>query len=197
MKLGSALVAAAMAAFRHLRLLLSLVAVIGVAAMATGGVHNAAGSDRTVRSEGTEMFVPNAKIMATLRFSPGHLVVNSGDTITFTHADKTEDPHTLSIVDESDVPTDIDQVFNCGAPGTVCDEVFQLFGATPGCNDDPALCPRIVEGPGTGDGLDGRLDSLLIFPGESIEAEVSAPSGSTLHFICAIHPWMQGTIDVH
>ncbi len=190
MKLGSAVVAAAMAAFRHLRLLLSLAAVIGVAAMATGGVHNAAGSDRTVRTEGTEMFVPNAKVMATLRFSPGHLVVNSGDTLTFTHSDKTPEPHTLSIVDESDVPTEIDEVFNCGAPDTVCAEVFDLFGE----GEDP---PRVVEAPGSEPGLDARLDSLLVFPGESVEAEVSAPSGSTLHFICAIHAWMQGTIEVH
>jgi hypothetical protein len=26
---------------------------------------------------------------------------------------------------------------------------------------------------------------------------VSAPAGSVLYFVCAVHPWMQGKIIVH
>ncbi|MGH2651068.1 MAG: cupredoxin domain-containing protein, partial [Actinomycetota bacterium] len=47
-----------------------------------------------------------------------------------------------------------------------------------------------------GPGLDAPGDSLLLFPGESISASVSAPAGSTLFYLCAIHPWMQGSITV-
>jgi hypothetical protein len=36
--------------------------------------------------------------------------------------------------------------------------------------------------------------SLLFFTGESISARISAPVGSTLLYLCAIHPWMQGSI---
>jgi hypothetical protein len=30
----------------------------------------------------------------------------------------------------------------------------------------------------------------------SISIKVTAPAGTTLHFICAVHPWMQGTLKV-
>jgi hypothetical protein len=52
-------------------------------------------------------------------------------------------------------------------------------------------------------------DSILVAPqgasfptttggvvGDTASAVVSAPSGSTLHYICALHPWMQATIKV-
>jgi hypothetical protein len=45
-------------------------------------------------------------------------------------------------------------------------------------------------------GLDAPGDSLLFFAGESISATISAPAGSTLFYLCAIHPWMQGSISV-
>jgi len=163
------------------------VALAGVALL-TGGASGDT-KDKTVRSAGDEQFVPNAKIMATLRFSPGHTVIDSGATLTFEHSDKTEDPHTLSIVNADEVPTDVEGVFECGAPGTVCDEVFQLLPP-----DD--LPPPFTNGPGTGPGIDGRLDTLVVFPGESASAEVTAPSGTTLHYLCAIHAWMQGEITV-
>jgi hypothetical protein len=42
-------------------------------------------------------------------------------------------------------------------------------------------------------------DSLL-FGGEldsqSISARVTAPAGTTLYYLCALHPWMQGSIKV-
>ena len=93
------------------------------------------------------------------------------------------------IVNAAEVPGSIDDVFNCGAPDTVCDALFQLVGET----DNP---PRIIEGPGTTAGINGRLDTLVILPGETVSATVTAPSGTTLYFICAIHPWMQGRLVV-
>jgi hypothetical protein len=44
--------------------------------------------------------------------------------------------------------------------------------------------------------LDQPGDSLLLFPGESISAEVSAAAGTTVSYVCAIHPLMQGSITV-
>jgi plastocyanin len=48
-------------------------------------------------------------------------------------------------------------------------------------------------------GLDEPGDSLAIFPQgshKSISAKVSAAPGTTLYFLCALHPWMQGKIVV-
>jgi plastocyanin len=147
-----------------------------------------AGADRTVRMTGGEHFVPNAMIQATLRFAPGPLSVASGDTVTWSN--ETEEPHTVTVVEGSDVPTTIDEVFSCGAPGTPCFDAIVAHTAT-----DP---PTLVVGGGADGaaGLDGAGDSLLVFPGAQLSAKVTAASGTTLHYICAIHPWMIGSISV-
>jgi plastocyanin len=146
-------------------------AVLAALSLAALTLTTAAGgaTDKTVQTKGDETFVPNSKIMATLKFAPGHVVVNSGDTLTLQHADKTQAPHTLSIVNADEVPTTIDEVFQCA----VCEEVFGLFTAEP-------TSSAFVNAPGTGSGIDGRLDTLLVFPGESISAQVTAPAGTTL-----------------
>jgi hypothetical protein len=33
-------------------------------------------------------------------------------------------------------------------------------------------------------------------PGGTVEQVVTAKAGTTLYFMCAIHPWMQGSIKV-
>jgi plastocyanin len=168
---------------------LAVLAALSLAALALTTTASGATS-KIVRTQGNETFVPNSKVMATLKFTPGHLVVRSGDTLTLQHSDKSDEPHTLSIVNADEVPSTAEQVFGCGEPGTVCDEVFHLFPQEP-------TTATFANGPGTGPGIDGRLDTLVVFPGESISEPVTAPAGTTLSFICAIHPWMQGTIDVH
>ena len=170
------------------RLITALAAVaITVALSASAG---SAGNGRTVKTEGDELFVPNAKIQATFKFAPGHITIKSGETLTFSHGDKSQEPHTLSIVNKDEVPDSLDAVFNCGAPGTPCFDVFNQFPSEPADS-------TFLDAAGTGAGIDGRLDTLFITPGGSISAPVTAPSGSTLYFICAIHPWMQGEIDVN
>jgi plastocyanin len=161
--------------------LASLVVLIG-AAMAGS---TSAGTGRTVRTTGSEQFVPNAKIMATLRFTPGPLSVKQGETVTWENATPGE-PHTISVVAAGDVPSAIDDIFNCAICNTILGAHFP----------DPNGPPVPVVNAG-GPGLDVAGDSLVLFPDASISATISAPAGSTLHYICAIHPWMQGTINVH
>lgn len=168
----------------------ALAGAIVLTAAPASGTRDAAGAEnRSVRTEGTEVFKPNEQIASTLRFSPGHIAVKRGDSLTLRHSDETEAPHTLSIVNANEVPADIDTVFACGEPGTICDEIFSVFGQEP-----PG--PVFVEGPGTRQGIDGRLDSLFVPAGGSISEVVTAPRGTTLHFMCGIHPWMQGDIKV-
>jgi hypothetical protein len=69
-------------------------------------------------------------------------------------------------------------------PGEPCGDALEAhFGAGPVID---------VDSPG----LDAPGDSLLFFAGESISAKISAAAGSTLFYLCAIHPWMQGSIIV-
>ena len=174
----------------------SKVARLGIAAglmVATLGVFIAPGgaADRTLQTKGGNQFVANTKVSSNLHWSPGPLVVNSGDTINLVHGDSTSEPHTLSIVNAADVPNNSDDVFNCGSPGTICDEVFSTVG--PQIVDQSKAQFINVAG---GAGLDGRLDTVYL-PAGSISVPVTAPSGTTLHYMCVIHAWMQGTITVH
>jgi plastocyanin len=158
----------------------SIVAVL-VSVGWLGSVASAAPG--VIKTGGAEMFVPNALIQSTLRFIPGPARVASGGTLTWVHADQTEDPHTMSIVDKSDLPTEVEEVFEC----SVCQEIFEAHSAGGGFN------PVVDVGE---PGLDSRLDSLFFEPGGQVTAEVSAPPGTTLYYLCAIHPWMQGSISV-
>ena len=47
-------------------------------------------------------------------------------------------------------------------------------------------------------GLDEPGDSIAIEGAKhhTISIKVTAPAGTILHFICLVHPWMQGTLKV-
>jgi plastocyanin len=161
---------------RKLLTVVVLVALTGTVAL------SASASSGTVFTRGDEKFVPNAMIQSTLRFSPGKVSASMGQTLTWTHADQTPAPHTVTIVDQADLPSSIEEVFECPACISALD-AHSAGGLNPVVN---------VGGPG----LDQPGDSLLFFPGESISAEVSAAAGTTLYYLCAIHAWMQGSITV-
>jgi plastocyanin len=147
--------------------------------------------DKTIRTEGTEDVHINSKIFSNLRFTPGNTTIKSGDSITLSHADDTDEPHTLTIVNAADLPTDTEGVFGCGEPGTICDDAFNAVG---GQIVDEAVAQFVNIGGGAG--LDARLDTIWLPPGSSITVPVSAPAGTTLMYMCVIHAWMQGTIVV-
>ena len=164
-----------------MRRLIALIAAVSAVALATNVVLARAPNE--VRTTGDERVVPNAMVQATLRFTPGMIKVASGDEVTFTHDDATAAPHTATIVAAFPEAT-LDAIFGCGAPGGPCAE---------------ALAAHAVVGPvvNTGaPGLDGPGDSLFFLDDTSISAPVTAPSGTTLLYLCAIHPWMQGEIVV-
>jgi plastocyanin len=142
-------------------------------------------SDRVVQILGEERFVPNRLIASTFHFLPGFRRVQSGGSVTWVN--RTDDEHTVTIVDEEDVPADFDEVFECRDPGGVCRAALDAhFGTDP---------PTLVINVGAA-GLDAAGDSLLIEEGATVSAVVSAPAGTNLHYICSVHPWMQGEIEV-
>jgi plastocyanin len=157
---------------------------LAMAALVPATTVALAAADRGVRTMGDERVVPNAMVQATLRFTPGMIKAASGEELTWTHADNATAPHTVTVVEEFPAAT-LDAVFACGAPGGPCAN---------------ALEAHAVQGPVVNvgaPGLDTPGDSLLFFDDTSISATVSAPSGTTLKYLCAIHPWMQGKIVVN
>jgi plastocyanin len=155
------------------------------------GTSASGATGKVIRTMGTEDVHINSRIFSNLRFSPGNTSIKSGEEITLIHADDTDEPHTLTVVNPGELPTDVEDVFSCGEPGTLCDEVFNT------------VAPQIVDenaaqfiNVGGGPGLDARLDTIFLPAGTSISVPVDASPGTTLSFFCAIHAWMQGTIRV-
>jgi plastocyanin len=161
------------------RLLPVTAAVLAVALIANGAVA----APSAVRTTGAERVVPNAMVQATLRFTPGMIGATSGDEVTWTDDDAQAAPHTATIVAEFPDST-LEAIFGCGADTEPCGE---------------ALAAHAVSGPvvDVGDpGFNEPGDSLFFGQGGTISADVTAAPGTTLKYLCAIHPWMQGTITV-
>jgi plastocyanin len=137
----------------------------------------AGATSRTVLILGSDSFVANTLVMSSFKFEPGPLGVVTGETVTWTNA--TDEFHTVSIVPQSAVPTSFDAIFTCLRPGGLCIP----FLVNPDQNVGAV-------------GLDQVGDSILVPPGQSVSAIVSAPAGSTLSYFCAFHPWMQGSLRI-
>lgn len=163
------------------RLLITSV-VVAFTAVTGVGVGVAGSGNNLLRTLGDETLIPNVQVQATLKFSPGTLQVASGDTLTIEHADKTEAPHTLTVVDPGELPQTFEDLFMGDCP--TCDAAgFEHF-----VNGNP-----VVDG---GDGFNAAGDSILFFHGQTVQIDVTAAPGDTLAFICIIHPWMQGALNV-
>jgi len=180
-----------------------VVTVMSLLVFGLGGAH--ADTEHTTEDNGGHaaevhavgldtVFAPNQFIKSTFHFKPGHVSVDHGGTLTF--VDDTTDGHTLSLVTAADVPKTAADVNNCGDTGP-CGPILQAHFPQ---GFPPAGTPVPVVNQG-GPGFDVPGDSLLVGPkGSGFEVNsvtVSAPSGTELHFICAIHAWMQGTIEVN
>jgi plastocyanin len=153
-------------------------------AVATTATVSAVGKRGTIVIAGDERFVANKLIESDFHFMNGDRSVKSGASLRWRNT--TDDEHTITLVPEEDVPADFDEVFECRDPGGHCRAALDAHFAT-----DP---PTQVIDVGAA-GLDTPGDSLLVEEG-SVSAVISAPAGTELYYICSVHPWMQGEIEV-
>ena len=124
------------------------------------------------------------------RFAPRTLHIDHGATLTFREGTppfpEALEPHTLSIVDRADLPRTLRELFFCPA----CEPFFEAHG------DPFGPSPTFIVNRGRA-GLNRPGDSLLVTPDHPVtRARVTAPAGTTLHYLCAIHSWMQGRLVV-
>jgi uncharacterized cupredoxin-like copper-binding protein len=99
------------------------------------------------------------------------------------------------VVNRKDLPKTVKQINNC----QICQTIAQEHGADP--NSDAPPTNLFVEngtGQATAPDVDRPGDSAFIAPdpGASVTLTVTAKKGSTLYFMCAIHPWMQAKVQV-
>lgn len=108
-------------------------------------------------------------------------------------------PHTFSLVTKGSLPKTPKARKNCFAPKHICLAIATWHGFSP-------KTERITKNPAKA-GLAGwstmgstakKGDSW--FSGETkggkFSQEVTAEPGTTLYYLCAVHPWMQGSVDV-
>jgi plastocyanin len=108
-------------------------------------------------------------------------------------------PHTFSLVREKDLPVGKNHIKGCEK------KLKGICGAIAGWHDVNLQTGEIGENPvevgkagwDTKGSLKRKGDSVVLErKGEKFQRPVTAPVGKTLYFVCAVHPFMQGKIDV-
>lgn len=163
------------------------------ASLLAGGASAADGA--TIKTIETPKVAINKYLQIGLRFAPGTITVKSGSMLTLTEVGKQDEPHTLTIVPRASLPKTVAQVENCGICQRLATPHLKNPKAPP---DDKNPIVHFVLNKG-GAGLDAVGDSIAVLPQgphKSTSIKVTAPAGTTLDYICAVHPWMQGRITV-
>jgi hypothetical protein len=178
----------------HRKLLATLagVGVVGMAGAAVAANSAVAPSKVTIKQKQGFVFKPNRYIQDELRWDKDVYRVKSGGTVHVVNTAADEGPHTFTVVQKKDLP----KSFNC--PN--CDKLTKAHGADPNSDAPPKFnflengvgqnTPPNVDRPGDS-GITGEGKK-----GESIDLKVTAKAGTTLYFMCLIHPWMQAKLQV-
>jgi hypothetical protein len=178
-------------------------AVLGAALVALAVMVPGLASGSTA-SEGTEAGVATVNIELsgkTLKFVAPK-TVDQGETLRVVNKTNPHQvgPHTFSLVSEGSLPKTPQQRKLCFTPNHICMAIASWHTGNKKGQGPPKINP--VEAGAEGWSTEGTLkkkgDSWFTGnkPGTSFEQEVTATAGTTLHFMCAIHPWMHGSIKV-
>ncbi|MBS1880235.1 MAG: hypothetical protein JST31_12015 [Actinobacteria bacterium] len=110
-------------------------------------------------------------------------------------------PHTFSLVEKGLLPKTKQAEKSCFTPGHICMSIAKWHGFNP--KTKKITVNPVEAGPAgwstAGNNKGKKGDSW--FTGETkkgtrISEPVTAKAGTTLYFVCAVHPWMQGSIKV-
>ncbi len=172
-------------------------AVGGSSAALAAGSGKAAPQRATIKESAKLKMKPNRYVQDGMRWNKDTYRVRSGGTLHIVGNVITEGPHTFTVVRKKDLPQNAKQMNNC----KVCNTLGKAHGAPPNGQGPPKF--NFLEngvGQDTPPNVDRPGDSGVTGPGqspkESIDLKVTAKKGSTLYFMCLIHPWMQAKVDV-
>jgi hypothetical protein len=172
------------------------VVVAGLVAGGSGAALAAAPSRTTIKQSDGLVLKPNRFVKDKLRWNKDVYQVRSGGTLHLVDSVVTEGPHTFTVVRKKDLPKTAAAAFNC----KICNKLGKAHGADPNSNAPPKF--QFLEngvGQNTPPDVDRPGDSALIGrgkKGESVNVKVTAKKGTTLNFMCIIHPWMQAKVIV-
>lgn len=107
-------------------------------------------------------------------------------------------PHTFALVTKGSIPKTARQRQLCFTPHHICKAIAGWHGVKG--NGPPKENPATAgaEGWDTLGSLTKKGDSWFTGskPRATITQKVTAAAGTTIYFMCAIHPWMHGQIEV-
>ena len=108
-------------------------------------------------------------------------------------------PHTFSLVEKGLLPKTAKQRQSCFTPGHICLSIAEWHHFNP--KTEKVSKPEVEVGPlgwSTMGSVKKEGDSWFSGekPGGEVDRKVTAKAGTTLYFMCAVHPWMQGSIKV-
>jgi hypothetical protein len=168
----------------------ALAALLAVAVAVPAIAQRPAPRNTTLQAIGKVTFKANRFIRDATRFNKDTVVIRRNGRLAL--RDRTRQPHTLSLVRRNQLPRNLRGVDRCFGPGP-CDDIAVAHGAVDpetGEEQDPTT-PLVNVGPA---GFNRPGDSVLIPPGGRTRVQVTGRND--LYYLCAIHPWMLGKIDV-
>jgi hypothetical protein len=165
----------------------------GLASSSAGPVQRAA--DATV-------FIRDGRTIGQLRFV-GPDTIRTGDSLRVINKSSARrvGPHTFSLVTRSSLPRTRAQRRSCFAPNRICREIARWHGSNG--NTPPTINP--AEAGKKGWDVMGNTDRVGDSwftggrPNASTTQDVSVDNPDTptrLFYLCAIHPWMKGSVKV-
>jgi len=168
-------------------------AVIALGALASLGAGPASAANQaprqaTLTSVGGPEFKANRYVADTMRFGKDRVTIRSGGTLTLRN--RTQAPHTLSLVKRGDLPRTFGQMEKCFGKDGACATILIAHGVT-----TPESQPTTALVQAGADGFDRAGDSVF-FASEPLRLKITAAKGRNLNYVCIIHPWMQGRIAV-
>jgi hypothetical protein len=165
------------------------------AGAAVAAKSSKAPSKATVNAVQKVQFKINRYVKDGLRWQKDVYQIKSGGTLTIVN--KAQDgPHTFSIVAKKDLPKTVKQINQC----SVCQKIGEEFGITDPNSDAPPAHNYTEDGVAQDApaNFDKPGDNVFVGPGpgDKATATITAKKGTTLYFMCAIHPWMQAKVIV-
>jgi hypothetical protein len=175
------------------RSLVPLLALVALAVIAVPAIAGGGAPDRATQSiVGGPKFVPNRLIGDTMHFKKDEIDVRKGGKIVI--KDRTKQDHTLSLVTKKQVPKNGRQVENCFSDTGPCLQLAIDHDALDPNTGEPKPVPGVPLVNKGKEGFNQPGDSIFI-PGKS-KRTIKVSGRKDMYYICAIHPWMQGKIDV-
>ncbi|HKZ12472.1 MAG TPA: hypothetical protein VJL81_01365 [Solirubrobacterales bacterium] len=168
---------------------LALLAALVVPNLATAETPVTAGAVTTIeiKMEGKKMGF----------FGPG--TVHEGEELVVVNDTKPSmvGPHTFSLVTKGSLPKTAKQRKTCFTPGKICMGIAHWYGLKGEESPKEPLVEAGKPGWDTMGTATKKGDSYFFGKkGASIDQKVTAKAGTTLYFMCAVHPWMQGRVKV-